>query len=284
MTEVIETPLNSSILPGVNVLLMGPAGTGKTFITASLAATGLEVFFLSLEPGMESFFAYWKDRGKEIPENVHWHSLPAADSSLEDMISAAEKINQFTFESISKMQDPNKRKYNQFVSLLKVLNDFPDDRTGQTFGPVHKWDQSRVLICDGLTGINNSSMAMVIGGKPVKSPGDWGVAQDQVYKICFYFTNVCNCHFVLVGHIEREIDQVLGGTKIMISTLGKALPGKIPPLFSDVILTVREGATFYWDTASATADVKTRNLPIENKIKPDFAKIIAKWKSRGGNF
>ena len=66
----------------------------------------------------------------------------------------------------------------------------------------------------------------------------------------------------------------------MASTLGKALAPKIPSMFSDVILTTRENTKWTWDTASAMADLKTRNLPIAQGITPDFRQIIEKWKSR----
>jgi hypothetical protein len=53
-------------------------------------------------------------------------------------------------------------------------------------------------------------------------------------------------------------------------------------MFSDIILTVREGTKFHWDTGSALADVKTRNLKIAQNLDASFAPILAKWKSRGG--
>jgi hypothetical protein len=53
-------------------------------------------------------------------------------------------------------------------------------------------------------------------------------------------------------------------------------------MFSDVILTVREGGKFTWDTGSAMADVKTRNLPIAAGLPADYGAIIKKWESRGG--
>lgn len=68
----------------------------------------------------------------------------------------------------------------------------------------------------------------------------------------------------------------------MVSTLGKALAPKLPPMFSDVILTERSGSNFTWNTGSAMADVKTRNLPIAEKLPADFGQIIKKWQSRGG--
>lgn len=269
-------------LPGTNVLLMGPAGTGKTHAIGTLVESGVEVFYLALEPGLESLLGYFTDAGKPIPANLHWHNLPAPTASFAELIDAATKINTLSFESITKMQDPNRSKHNQFIGLLQALNNFPDDREGKTFGAVNTWGPERALVIDGLTGINRAAMAMVVGGKPAKNMADWGLAQDQTEKILQLLCNNCACHFILIAHVERETDSVLGGTKIMVSTLGKALAPKIPPMFSDVILTTRNGAEWAWDTASALADVKTRNLPISAKNPPTFKAILDKWRARGG--
>ncbi|MEI5617461.1 hypothetical protein WB403_51100, partial [Streptomyces brasiliscabiei] len=53
----------ASLLPGVNVLIEGPGGTGKTFSLGTLVDTGIETFYLGLDSGVESLFAYWTDRG-----------------------------------------------------------------------------------------------------------------------------------------------------------------------------------------------------------------------------
>lgn len=271
-----------STLPGFNVLLMGPAGTGKTFSLGTLADAGIEVFYLGLEPGLESLMAYYTDKGKEIPPNVHWHMLEAPKASFADMLDAATKINTMQLDSLAKMIDPNKGKHNQFITLIKALNDFPDDRTGKTFGCVDTWGTDRVLVVDGMAGLARAAMSLVVGGKPVKSQADWGIAQDQVEKIVRMWTDNCKCHFVLIAHVERETDAILGGVKLMVSTLGKALAPKLPPMFSDVILTERSGSNFTWNTGSAMADVKTRNLPIAEKQPADFGQIVKKWTSRGG--
>ena len=267
-------------LPGFNVLLMGPAGTGKTFSIGTAVDTGIETFYLAIESGMESLLGYWTDRGKEIPANLHWHKLAAPKASFTDMIGNAKSINMLGLDALAKMSDPNKSKYNQFVSLLEALNDFPDDRTGEKFGPVDQWDQTRLLIIDGATGISTCAMALVVGGKAVRNQSDWGIAQDQVEKIIRMLCDNCACHFVLLAHVERETDAVLGGVKLMVSTLGKALAPKIPSMFSDVILTERSGDKWTWNTASMMADVKTRNLPFKSDNSPTFKAIFDKWNSR----
>lgn len=288
MAETLEAtvaaaPLQKSTLPGVNVLLMGPAGTGKTHSLGSLVESGIEVFYLGLEPGLESLLGYFTDKGKEIPKNLHWHQLEAPRASFTDMLDSATKINTMALDSLAKMSDPNRNKHNQFLKLLEALNNFPDDRTGEKYGCVDTWTASRALVVDGMAGLARAAMSLVVGGKPVKNQSDWGIAQDQVEKIVRILADNCRCHFVLIAHVERETDAVLGGTKIMISTLGKALAPKIPPMFSDVILTVREGNKFSWDTGSALADVKTRNLAIAQGLPADFGAIVSKWKSRGGS-
>jgi hypothetical protein len=276
------TETTKSTLSGVNVMLMGPAGTGKTYSLGTLADAGVELFYLGLEPGLESLLAYWTDKGKEIPANVHWHQMEAPKASFSELLDSAGKINTMALDSLAKMQDPHRSKHNQFIKMLEVMNDFPDDRTGQKFGCVDTWGPSRALVVDGMAGLARAAMSLVVGGKPVRNQSDWGIAQDQVEKIVRMWTDNCRCHFVLIAHVEREQDAILGGIKLMVSTLGKALAPKLPPMFSDVILAERSGSAFTWNTGSAMADVKTRNLPIQEKLQPDFKQIIAKWQSRGG--
>jgi len=282
MNTTVSSP-STSVLPGVNCLLMGPAGTGKTHAIGTLVDAGLEVFYLALEPGLESLLGYYTDKGKPIPSNLHWHTLKAPTASFTELLESATKVSQLSLDSLAKMQDPSRSKHNQFLELLTALNNFPDDNTGKTFGPVNTWTPSRALVIDSMTGISRAAMSLVIGGKPVKSQSDWGIAQDQLEKLLRMLCDSCPCHLVILAHVERETDMVLGGVKLMVSTLGKALAPKIPAMFSDVILTVRIGDKWSWDTASTQADVKTRNLSIKADNPPSFAPIIAKWKARGGS-
>lgn len=271
---------SSSQLHGVNVLLMGPAGTGKTHALGTLVETGLEVFYLGLEPGLESLLGYFRDSGRDIPPNLHWHQLTSPQAAFSELIDSARKVNTLSLDMLAKLQDPSRSKHDRFIELLTTLNDFKSDRDGKSYGPVNEWDTSRVLAIDGLTGMNSAAMSLVVGGKAVRNQSDWGIAQGQLEKLLYMLTENCPCHFVLLAHVERETDQVLGGIKLMASTLGKALAPKLPSMFSDVILTSREGTKWTWDTASAMADLKTRNLPISQGIKPDFSQIISKWKLR----
>lgn len=272
-----------SALPGFNVMLMGPAGSGKTHAIGTLVDAGVEVFYLALEPGLEALLGYWTDRGQPIPANLHWHTVKAPDTSFLDMLDTATKINTFSLEMLAKMTDPNKSKHNQYMELFKVLNDFEDQRDGSKYGAVNTWTPARALVVDSLTGLNTAALNLVIGGKPVRSQSDWGIAQQQLEGLLRKLCDGCTCHFVLLAHVERESDLVLGGVKLMASTLGKALAPKIPAMFSDVILTVRQGDKWTWDTANVMADLKTRNLPIKSDNPPTFAAIVTKWKARGGS-
>lgn len=271
---------NFADVPGVNVMLMGPAGTGKTHSIGTLVEQPVEVFYVGMEAGLESLYGYFTDAGKPIPDNLHTHLVVGAAASFAELISAATKVNTLNLETLAKSTDMARDKYNQFIALLKCLSNFTDQRTGQTYGPVDTWDASRVLVIDGLSGICQAAMALVIGGKPVRSQSDWGIAQDQVERLIRKLCNDCKCHFVLISHVERETDQILGGVKIMASALGKALAPKLPPMFSDVILAVRDGNSWKWDTASSVADVKTRSLPIAGNNPPSFGPILQKWRQR----
>jgi len=276
--------VTNSLLPGVNVLIEGPTGTGKTYSLGTIADAGFERCMLFTESGLETALGYWTDRGLPVPDDVHWHVLDRGTGSFELLAATADTINRLDLSALAKMQDVNRAKNNQFVGLLRALADFPDDRTGKKYGAVDSWGPNRCLAMDSLSGINPIAMSLVVGGKPVKSQSDWGIAMDQIEKLVRQLTDGCRCHFVLTSHVERETDFVLGGVKLTVATLGVKLAPKIPPMFSDVILTSRDGDKFFWSTANPNADLKARNLPIKDHIQPSFKQIFEKWKSRGGAF
>ncbi len=265
------TAVPASSLPGVNEMLCGTSGSGKTHAIRTLVEAGLEVFVLFTEPGMEVL--------ADIPkEKLHWHYIAPASPDFEDMISSATKINTMSFEAITKLPDINKRKYDEFIQVLVTLSNFKDDRTGASFGPVDSWDSSRVLVVDSLTGLSLMAMNLVTGSKPVKSLADWGVAIDNLERL---ITKLCvdtKCHFVLISHLERETDEVTGGTSLMASTLGRKLAPKLPRYFSDVIHVVRKADKFVWSTVTSNVDLKARNIALADNLPPSFVPIIANWR------
>lgn len=272
-----------SLLAGVNVLLEGPGGTGKTYSIGTLVDSGVETFcFFTETSGLETLLGYWTDRGLPVPDNLRWNVLKKPAGSFGAMAKMAETINKTSMDALFKMQDPNRHLHNQFVDMLQVFNDFKDQRTGQSFGDVVTWGPNRALVVDNLSGLNPIAFSLVIGAKILKDQRDWGAAMDLIEKLVRLMTDGCNCHVVMIAHIEREVDLVQGGVKITVATLGVKLAPKLVPMFSDVILSVREGSRFTWSTANSQADLKARNLPIADGIQPDFKNIIARWQSRGG--
>jgi hypothetical protein len=220
---------------------------------------------------------------KEVPKNVHWHVLRPPEASFSAMVQAAKDLNEMPLEVLGKRGDPDRRKHNRFIHLLSACNDFVDQRTGESFGSVQTWNTDRCFVIDSLTGINPIAMSLLIGAAPVKEQRHWGIAQDQIEALLRNICDGCRCHFVLLAHVERELDQLFGtGLKLTVSTLGRALAPKIPPMFSDVVLSVREGSKFSWSTERPEADLKARNLPLASGLPQDFKQIFERWKARQG--
>lgn len=259
-------------LPGVKVMLMGGAGSGKTHSIRTLVDAGLEVFVLFSEPGMETLADISSDK-------LHWKYIAPSAPDWADMIDSANKINTLSLKSLAEMTDINKRKYGQFIEVLTALSNFTCERTGQSYGAVDDWDASRVLVVDSLTGLSIMAMNLVTGSKPVKSMADWGIAVDNLERLTTKLCVDTKCHFVLITHLERETDETTGAVSLMASTLGKKLAPKLPRFFSDVIHVKREGEKFSWSTASFNVDLKTRYLPIKEGLPPSFVPIIEKWRS-----
>ena len=268
-------------LPGINVMLMGPSGTGKTHCIGTLVESGLEVFYFAYEQGAESLIGYFTDAGKPVPPNLHICTVKAPSASFLELADSVRLTNTLSFESLIKQSDANRSKYNQLEQFLRNFNDVTDD-TGQKHGDISKWGPDKALVIDGLTGLCTSAMQACIGGKFARDQKDWGLAQSIVENILRKITSESRFHFILLAHVERETDPNGGGLKLMASALGRALAPKLPAMFSDVILTKRIGKEFWWDTEDPAADLKTRNLPIAAKIPPTFSTVLAKWKVRAG--
>ena len=268
--------LTSNELPGTNTLLMGPSGNGKTNCLQTLIECGITPFILSLEPGIGEVLGH-------IPaDKLHWKYIVGASAGWDDLIRAAELVNTLSFESLTRMTDPNKGMYGQFIDVLKTLSNFVCDRDGKSYGMIDNWGTDRALVIDSLSGLNIMSMNLTVGIKPVKAPGEWQVAQDNIQKIIYKLCMQTRCHFILTAHVERELNPVTGETKVMVSTIGKALAPVLPRFFSDVIYLIREGSNFRWSNMAGGVDTKTRNLPFSDKLEPSFVPLIQKWKSKGG--
>lgn len=282
MTQATPTPtVQATTLPGVNVLLMGASGTGKTHAVGTLVDTGIEVFYFAYEQGAESLLGYYLDNGKAVPPNLHICTVKAPTASFLEMADAVRLANTLSFDALIRQVDGSRAKYNQLEGFLRNFNDVVDDQ-GNHYGDIAKWGADRALVVDGLTGLCDSAMKACIGGKFARDQKDWGLAQNMVEGILRKVTSEGLFHFVLIAHVERETDPNGGGLKLMASALGKALAPKLPAMFSDVILTKRIGREFFWDTEDPAADLKSRNLPIAAKNPPTFLTIINKWRVRSG--
>lgn len=268
-------------LAGPKVLLEGPSGTGKTHALGTLVdwaeKQGQDVFGLFTENGLETLLGYWLDKGKEVPKNLHWHVSTVQAIPLAGLIDAAKKVGMLSYESITKIQDPNRSANNPYEKILTALADFPDDRTGQRFGNIGEWGAEKIFFIDSLSELANACMKMVIGNKPTASQPDYGVAQNNLMNLLRYFTQGFRPTFVMTAHVQRQTNEVTGGVQLMTRAIGKAMADDIPQLFSETIYSVREGNAWYWDTAAVGVDTKTRYLPIASKIRPDFAQIMDKW-------
>ena len=262
-------------IPGSKTLLVGSTGAGKTHVIRTLIDAGITPFILFTEPGMRTI--------SDLPcDKLHYKYIPPANPDWNDLLANAKKINTMSFKALTQMGDMDKHKYAQFLEVLTTMNDFVCDRCGKSFGDVSTWGTDRAIVIDSLSGLNIMAMDMVVGAKPVKAMGDWGVAMDNLERFLTKMTTGTNAHFVLTAHLEREQDEVSGAVHLMASTLGKKLAPKVPRFFDDVVLCNNKEGDFSWATTGLNVDLKWRNLPAGKALKPSFVPLIESWKSAGG--
>lgn len=260
---------------GSNTMLVGATGSGKTHAIRTLIDAGITPFIIFTEPGMRTL--------SDLPcDKLHYKYIPPAQLTWDDLLDNQKKINTMSFKALTQLGDMDKKKYGQFLEVTATMNDFVCDRCGEHFGDVATWGADRAIVIDSLSGLNIMAMDMVVGAKPVKAMGDWGVAMDNLERFINMMTNNTRCHFIMTAHLEREQDEISGAIHLMASTLGKKLAPRIPRNFDDVVLCVNREGTFNWATIGLNVDLKWRNLAGGKELPPSFKPLIESWKSAGG--
>jgi hypothetical protein len=257
-------------------------GSGKTDSIRTMIEAGLKVFCVFSEPGMEVLLDH--NRGRKVytcAEGLHWSYHPVASPSFRDLQEAADMLNKFDFEAVSKMPATKREKFRSFYDIMGAMANLTCDRCKQSFGaadalPYDQW----CVVNDSLTSISKAALYLHIGAKPAVHKGEYGNCMFNIERYVDKFVNDMPCMGVMMAHIDKEPNEVTGGFENMVSTLGQKLAPKIPRPFSDVVLARREGSTFTWSTTTPNYRLKTRNFEFSDKIAPTFGPLIRTWKAK----
>jgi len=282
VTQSPTSPASNAVdVTPTAVLLMGAPGAGKTDALATIIEAGLELFVLGTEPRfVESLLDSLKRRSLPI-DRLHWCTVEPVKIGFAAMINNAKLVNQMSFETLSQIKSGmEKASHGQFIKVLENLANFRDERTGQSFGSVDSWGPDRALAVDSLSGLNIMAKDLVVGGKPTAAQGEWGVAMDSEERLINKLSADTRCLFVLTAHVEREPDEITGGSNVVVGALGRKLAPRIPRFFSEVVLARREADKYYWSTTTTSYELKKRVLPLSDKIEPSFKPIIDAWRAR----
>jgi hypothetical protein len=259
-----------------STLLLGPSGSGKTSALATFLLSGIETFVIVTEPnGTDTLIDSAKRLNADLSK-LHWHTVLPAPAGWSALLNMATTIKAMDFESIAKIKSGvDKGAMMAIPQLLGVCQNFHCERDGQDYGDVTTWDDKRAFVIDSLSGLSLMTWLMTVGYKPSAHQGEWGIAMNFIEQLLLKFTSDIKCFFVVTSHVERELDELTGGSKIMASTLGRKLAPKIPRFFSEVPLARRNpDKTFLWSTVDVSADLKNRALKIDNNLPPSFAPIV----------
>ena len=282
--QVVEHPARITTTRGPSTLLIGPPGSGKTTSLVTYIEAGLELFVVVTDPNGEEALIDAMIQRKLPMEMLHWSYIPPASPSWDTLMQAANTISDLSYEAISKIKaGVRKEDCRQWLDLLSVLSNFKCERTGESYGPVDNFGPDRALAIDTLSGLSRMSFDLMVGMKPIAHQGEYGIAMMNIERLVLKFCADLKCFRCLNGHIEREPDIITGAPKTMVSALGRKLAPKLPKDFSDVVMCVREGSSYFWSTKEANVDLKHRTLPLESKLKPTFVQVVDAWKRRGAS-
>lgn len=277
MTTLTSDPL----LRPPSILLMGPAGTGKTTSLSSILASGLNLRMLATEPTAPSRVLDECAKRKIDNSRFHWQFVSPSTPKWDSLKESARLISMLSMKDLSNLtQGIAKPDNSQWITFLNAISDFTSSRSGEKFGDATEWGDDTCFVIDGLTGVNFMSRALTVGLKPTPSPGEWGVMQGNILDVVRKLATDCKCFFVLIAHVERETNELTGLQNITVSTLGAKLAPKIPPWFTTVVLSKKLDASFFWSTSETGVETKNGDLPLSKELSPSFDSLIASYRKR----
>ena len=261
-------------LMGFRTLLLGGPGSGKSFAIRTLVEAGMTPMVIMTEPC---------EVHGDVPEDkLHWKYISPMKTGLKEFEDQIKKVSSMTHQQLCDANDMNRHTDNRMLELTKTLNEFECDRTGEKFGAVDTWGTDKVLVIDSLSGLVMMALSVVVGNRVALNIADYGKWQGLVERATNEMVLKLKCPIVMTGHLELETDEMTMQKKVMASLPGKKLAQTFGRYFSDVVLAKRVGKEFFWSTIEGNMDLKARNLPFDDKLKPSFVQIVEKWKERGG--
>ena len=254
-----------------NILIAGPIGTGKTTTLRTLVEEcGKELFVIPTEPGIETILGDNSKGGPLPPDKCHWHYISPAEVDWQILIDNAKSVNTMSMADLQKSPSANRNKFRQFIEMLTTLSNFKCDRTGEEFGPIDEFDEDKVIVIDGLSGMSQMAMDLTVGSKPIVTQPEWGAAMNTLLRLVRKLCYDSKCTFVLNAHIERQLDEAGRGTHMAVSTLGNKLAPELIKPFDEVIYSKRVADKFTWSTIEIEVDLKTRLLEWRDDYEPTF--------------
>lgn len=266
-------------VPGPKVILLGDPNTGKTHALRTLIESGLNVFVVFTEPGMEVLSDARKGLAYSCDQGLHWAYEAPVNVSWDALKDIAKLMNQFDYKALTNMAPMNKNQFLGFFNVIALMSNLTCERCKKSFGPADqlqpydKW----AVVQDSLSSLSIMALNLVIGTKPAVHEGEWGVAMLNLERYINKFAYDLRCMGVMNAHMEPEPHGRAGELLDTVSTLGKKLAPKVPRPFSEVVHTYREGDKFYWSTITAGMKLKARHLPLADKQVPSFKPIVESW-------
>lgn len=269
------------MLSAPKILLLGAPGSGKTTSIASLLAAGVEVFCIFTEGNGEEALLDECRRKNISTDKLRWMHVSQSAVGWSSFRKVAEIANTRTFEDIAGMKmGIDKNMTNNVMSLLKALEIFTDERTGKSFGDVCSWDNSRALVVDNLSGLNDLIMMNTVGLKPNPAPGEWNIAQTFEAMLIKRLCGDMKAWFILLAHLDKVPNEITGMNIIAAAAIGAKLGPKIGKDFSEVVFSKRAGNKFTWSTSEMQLDLKNRALPIKDDLDPNFKLVHSIFQDR----
>ncbi len=263
-----------------STLLMGPVGSGKTTALATYLEAGLKLVVIFTEPGGQDVVLDTIADHKLPLDNFYYRYVPFASTTWEALSDLITKVGTMSYKGIAGLPAVSKTEFRQMFDLHEALSNFTCQRSGKNLGPIDDLDDTYAFGLDSLSGFNQMNRDLVVGARPCMAQGEWGIGMNVQMRIINKLTSDLKCFFCLTAHVHKL--YVEAESRIMFTPvfLVRSLADEGPRMFSDVILTKRNGTNFTWSVMEENSDTKFRNVEPSSTLAPTFVQIVDSYKKR----
>lgn len=273
--------------------LFGFSGSGKTHSLGTiLTNTKKNLIVISTEhkcrQTLANFARINKINKSDWKGRLHFVTIASVEATFTKDVRMMETYSRLDADEILKQKDSSKKDFAKYLHSLLTNLDVLISDSGEKLGSISELGPDWVVAIDNQSMLTYYAELQVKGRRPGQSLPERGQVQHWIERVIIGLKEKASqpnsCHVVMLAHASEVEDESDKLQKIQVKLNGKALNSTYLTHFTDFIYAYRNKTEFYWATDKQRVVTRTANLPLKDKLPPDFGPLLTAADESEGDF